>query len=132
MKYKLFLLFLFLVGVINFLPVMGLISASQLAAAYGIDLNSHELTILMRHRALLFGLLGGLVFWSLLKPQLQSAAIIMTGISMLGFMLLAWPMNGLNEQVTRVFLVDVVGIICLALAVVFKWLHKYGEGRGQE
>ena len=132
MKYKLFLLFLFLVGVINFIPVIGLFSASQLAAAYGIDLSTLELTVLMRHRALLFGLLGSLVFWSLFKPQLQLAAMLLSGISMVGFLVLAWPMAGLNEQVSMVFQVDVVGIICLAMAVIFLWLANNDVDRSRE
>ncbi len=119
---KLFVTFLFVVGVINFLPVIGVFSANQLAAAYGVDLNSHELIILMRHRALLFGLLGGLVFWSLFNRPLRLPAMIFSGISMVGFLVLAWPMAELNEPVFRVFLVDVVGIICLAIAVLLKWL----------
>ncbi len=131
MKHKLFLLFLLAVGVINIIPVLGLFSASQLAAAYGIDLNSAELALLMRHRALLFGLIGGLVLISLFKPQLQVTAMLLSGISMLGFMALAWPIDGLNDQVKRVFMVDVVGVLCLILAVVFYWHHTKNNDQGR-
>lgn len=129
MKHKLFLFFLLAVGLINFIPVLGLLSASQLAAAYGIELNSPELSLLMRHRALLFGLMGGLVLVSLFKPQLQATAMVLSGISMVGFMVLAWPIDGLNEPVTRVFMADVVGVFCLILVVAIKWHDVKNDDR---
>ena len=120
MQKKLFLVLLALVGLINFIPVIGLFSASQITSGYGVELNSLELEILLRHRALLFGLLGGLVLVSLFKSKLQNAALLMSGISMLGFMLLAWPVQGLNEPLARVFWIDVAGLICWLLAVLMK------------
>ena len=64
-------------GLINFLPVMGLISASRLQALYSIELSDPNLVVLMRHRALLFGLLGGFMIWSAFNPSLLPAAFIM-------------------------------------------------------
>ena len=49
---------LFIVGVINFLPVMGVLSAARLSQAYAIELDGNDLVILMRQRALLFGIVG--------------------------------------------------------------------------
>ena len=65
MRHKLFLAILAVVGVINLLPVMGLFSVVQMEAAYGVSINSPELALLLRHRAMLFGLIGGLVLFSL-------------------------------------------------------------------
>lgn len=130
MKHQLYLFFLLVVGVINFIPVVGLFSANQLAIVYGVDLNSQELILLMRHRALLFGLLGGLVLYSLFKPRLRPTAMVIAGISMLGFVFLAWPIGDLNDPMSRVFMMDVLAMLCLLLAVLCHWLDAKSGARG--
>ncbi len=49
------------VGLINFAPIGGLLSAELLANSYGITAPHGDLLILLRHRALLFGIVGGLL-----------------------------------------------------------------------
>ncbi len=49
---------LVLVGIIHLLPVFGVLGVERLAALYGISLGEPNIEILMRHRAILFGLLG--------------------------------------------------------------------------
>ncbi len=121
MKNKLFLLLLFIVGVINFLPVFGLFSANQMAQVYAVDLANNELQMLMRHRALLFGIIGGFVLCALFKPKYQPVAMIMAGISMVGFLVLVWMVGDTNEAILNVTRVDVVGILCLVLAALIKY-----------
>ena len=122
MKQKIYLLMIFIVGLINFLPVLGLFSVAQLSQAYGIEFNSNELEVLMRHRALLFGILGGFVFYSLFKPSLRAPALVMTGVSMIGFLLLGWIVGDVNDELIKIAVVDVVGIFCLMVAFVLKYL----------
>lgn len=123
MKYKLYLLLLFTIGLINFLPLIGLLSALHLSQAYGIELVSHELEILLRHRALLFGIMGGFVFYSLFKPHLRSPALVMSGISMLGFLFLVWSVGNVNQALIRITMVDVFGILCLILVVLLQLIN---------
>lgn len=111
---------LLVVGLINFLPVLGLASAQQLESAYGVVLASEELQILMRHRALLFGVLGGFVLVSVFKPVYQTAAMLMAGISMIGFAALVLSASGYNTEIAKVLSVDFVGIGFLALALVLR------------
>lgn len=104
-----------------------LFSAAQLSQGYGIELNNNELEVLMRHRALLFGILGGFVFYSLFKASLRVPALVMTGISMIGFLLLGRLVGDLNDELMKITVVDVVGILCLMIAVVLKYLLNKGE-----
>ncbi len=46
---------LILVGLINFYPAVGIISAEVLSSLYKIDIPSNDIHILLRHRAVLFG-----------------------------------------------------------------------------
>lgn len=49
---------LMLVGIIHLLPSFGVLWVEHLAALYGVSLGDANHEILMRHRAVLFGLLG--------------------------------------------------------------------------
>ncbi len=49
---------LIVVGVIHLLPLVGVIGPEKLSALYGIQIADPNLAILMRHRAILFGLFG--------------------------------------------------------------------------
>jgi hypothetical protein len=49
---------LLIVAIIHLVPLIGVLGVAKLEALYGIPLPSNELAILMRHRAVLFGILG--------------------------------------------------------------------------
>ncbi len=112
--YKLLLL---VAGLINFIPVLGILSGERIAQAYGVDIQGHDLTLLLRHRAFLFGLIGGFLLYSLIAPAMQWPAIIMATISMLGFLYLAWDLAPVNEQIARVVIADLVALACVVIAV---------------
>ena len=50
-----------LVAVINLLPVSGVVSSGRLRALYGVPVDEPNLLILLRHRAVLFAIVGGLL-----------------------------------------------------------------------
>jgi len=54
-------------GVINFLPVMGVFSGARIESLYGVELSDPTLEVLLRHRAVLFGLLGGFMIVAAFK-----------------------------------------------------------------
>ncbi|WP_211163693.1 hypothetical protein [Azoarcus taiwanensis] len=47
-----------IVGIIHLLPLAGVLGADRLASLYGIAFDEPKTVIPMRHRAVLFGLLG--------------------------------------------------------------------------
>jgi hypothetical protein len=116
------LVLLFVVSLINFLPVFGVLSAEKLTSAYAVNLVGNDIMILMRHRALLFGIVGGFIFFSLFKPLYQEAAMTMAAISMVGFLYFIWAADGHNDALSKIALIDVIGIICLFLAAILKYL----------
>lgn len=113
---------LLIVGAINFLPVIGVLSAAKLSSAYSVDLVGNDIIILMRHRALLFGIVGGFVLFSVFKPAYQSVAIVMAAISMVGFLFFVWAAGDYNESISRIAMIDLIGIACLVLASVLKYV----------
>ena len=115
---------LVILGVINLLPVIGVFSTQILESSYSVTLAGHDLAILMRHRALLFGILGAFILYSAFYPRFQPAAMVMAGVSMIGFAFLALAIGDFNEAVGRVLWIDVVGILVLLAAVVLKSMEN--------
>jgi len=113
---------LILVGLINFLPVLGVLSAERLSQAYSVALSDSNLIILMRHRALLFGLLGGFILFSVLVPLYRPAAMLLAAISMVGFLVFMFLEGGYNEALHKVMIADVVGIVALGAAALLHYL----------
>ena len=121
---KLFTFCLVVVGLINIAPVLGIISAAKLEQAYSVNLASNDLEILMRHRALLFGVLGGFIIYSAFFPAFQVAAMVMAGVSMIGFAALVVLVGGYNAAILKVLIADLVGIGFLVAAALLKMFSK--------
>lgn len=117
---------LVVVGIINFLPVAGVLSAETLARAYGIDAPEGDLLILMRHRALLFGIIGSLIIASAFYQHLQTAAMIAGFVSMVGFLLLALSAGGYGEKIQGVVVADVAATVLLVAAFVLRRVSQSG------
>ncbi len=106
---------LLIVAVIHLLPLIGVLGAPRLPALYGIPFDEANLEILMRHRAVLFGLLGAFLACAAFRPALQPLAFLAGFASVLSFLYLAWSVGGYNAQVARVFIADIVALVCLAI-----------------
>lgn len=115
---------LVIVGLINFVPVAGLLGAQKIESAYSVVLSSNDLIILMRHRALLFGILGGFILYSAFISSYQSAAMIMAAVSMVGFAALVYSMGGYNGAINKVLTIDIIGIVFLVIAAALKYAFK--------
>tara|TARA_R110000868_G_scaffold34223_1_gene123668 strand:+ start:6893 stop:7267 length:375 start_codon:yes stop_codon:yes gene_type:complete len=109
---------LLLVGFLNFYPLIGLQGSSRLAALYGLPVDGADLAILMRHRALMFGLVGGFIMSAAFVPEWRGLAFAAGVISMLGFVALAWAEGGYNGFVAKVVMADIVGSLALLVALV--------------
>jgi len=107
---------LVLVGIIHLLPVSGVLGVERLAALYGVSLAEPNLEILMRHRAVLFGLLGLLLVYAAFQPSLQPLAIIAGLVSIVSFIAIAWSVGGYNDSVRKVVIADIIAIVALVVA----------------
>ena len=109
---------LVIVAVIHLLPLMGVLGSEKLATLYGLDFSEPNLAILMRHRAVLFGLLGSFFLYAAFKPSLQPMAFVGAFISLASFLALVASAETHNRLVQRVVLVDIIAIVALAVAVI--------------
>jgi hypothetical protein len=104
-------------GLIHLLPLAGVLGADKLAALYGIPIAGPDLTILMRHRAVLFGLIGVFCLAAALHEPLRWAALLMALASVLAFLALAWGTGGYNAAIARVVTADVIAAVLLVAGI---------------
>jgi len=117
---------LLVVAVIHLLPLSGVLGSERLAALYGLAITDPNLAILMRHRAVLFGLLGLFFLFAAVRPTLRTLAFIAGFFSVVSFLWLAWSIGGYNAQIARVVVADIVALVCLIVGVA---AHVYEKRR---
>ena len=112
---------LLVVGAIHLLPLSGVLGAAALTRLYGLDFSSPDLEILMRHRAVLFGMLGVLLLAAAWRPALRPVALLAGLTSVLSFLVLAQLVGGYGDAVGRIVLADGVALPCLVAAALLQW-----------
>jgi apolipoprotein N-acyltransferase len=118
---------LVIVGLIHLLPVSGVLGGERLSSLYGIAFTEPNITILMRHRAVLFGLLGLFMLVAAFKPSFQRAAFVAGFVSVASFLWLASSEGGYNAAIDRVVTADVVALGCLLIgAAAYAYGHRAG------
>lgn len=118
---------LIIVSIIHLLPLSGVLGSERLTMLYGIPFDEPNLVILMRHRAVLFGLLGLFLLFAAFRPAYQILAFIAGFVSVISFLWLAWSVGGYNAQIARVFTADVIALVCLIAGFA---AHIYNQSRG--
>jgi hypothetical protein len=114
---KLFTAALFLLAAaIKLAPVVGVLGAGRLRALYGVDASDPTLAILLRHRALLFGVVGGLLAAAAFRPELRVAALVVGLGSALGFIAVVRLEGGASGALARVVTADWVVTAALLVA----------------
>jgi len=119
---------LVLVGLMNFYPVIGVLSADTLRNLYGVIILDNDLLILMRHRAIFFGILGIFMVISAFRPNLQPSAIVVGLISMMAFIGLALGTGELGEPIQKVMIADLIGSLGLIAVIFLRRMNTRGIG----
>lgn len=115
---------LFVSGAVHLLPLSGVLGSAQLASLYGLAIDEPNLSILMRHRAVLFGLVGSFTLLSIFRPALRSSAIVGGIVSVASFLYLATAVGDYNPHIGRVVLVDVAVLVCLFVAAAGEFFMR--------
>lgn len=109
---------LIVVGIIHLIPVTGVLGPAALAELYGVTVTDQNLILMLRHRAILFGLLGMFLIVAAFKPDWFLPAWMAGVISVVSFLVLAWGSRSLNPSVSQVFKADVVALAVLIVGMV--------------
>jgi hypothetical protein len=111
---------LLVAALIHIGPLMGVQGGARLDALYGISISDPSLELLMRHRAVLFGLLGVFMLLAVFLKSWQTPAIIAGLVSVVSFLILAYGANLDNAKIARICTVDWVALACLLIAGAIK------------
>lgn len=122
-------LLLAIVGAILALPVVGVVDAASLTRLYGIAFDDPNLVILMRHRAVLFGLLGAFVIYAAFKPALRPLAFVGATVAIGAFLWIALSVGGYNAALHTVVVADVVALGLTAVAIALHLIARRSPRR---
>ncbi|MGI9285120.1 MAG: phosphopantetheine adenylyltransferase [Pseudomonadales bacterium] len=117
---------LLVVAVIHLLPISGFLGAEKLSSLYGIEINNANLEILMRHRAMLFGILGGFFAYAAFAPAVQPMAFLAAVVSLSSFFFLSFSVGEFNDAIRKVVIADIVASVALFGAIVLYLLKPGG------
>ena len=113
---------LLIVALIHALPLVGVVGAAKLTQLYGIDVQDPTLELLLRHRAVLFGLLAAFLAYAAIRPELHRLALIAAFISVASFLVLARLASAYNPELSTVVRADWLALVLLAAgAVAHQW-----------
>jgi hypothetical protein len=118
---------LIVAGLIHFLPVTGVTGANQLTSMYAIPFGDPNLLILMRHRAVMLGLLGGFVLYAAFRPAMQGIGIVIGTVSLASIVGLAWSTGDYNQALSRVVVADSIAVVCFLLAAALRAIEPRGK-----
>ena len=117
---------LVIVAIIHLLPLSGVVGSERLASLYGLSFDEPNIAILMRHRAVLFGLLGLFMLFAAFAPRFQLAAFVIGFVSVVSFLWLASSVGGYNAAVGRIVTADIVALVCLILGAAAYAYARHG------
>lgn len=109
---------LIVVGLVNLAPLVGVLSQSQLFRLYGVAIENQDLLVMMRHRAVLLGLVGATLIAAAWVPGLRVAACLIGLVSMISYMVLVAGAGSVNAPLLKIAFIDAVATLALALAFV--------------
>jgi len=114
---------LFLAGIINFIPSILAFLPKKINQSYGVEVPNQNYELLLRHRAVLFGIIGSVMIFSAVSQLYYELSVIIGMVSMVSFIILFKGIKGtINSELTKVMKIDIVGIIILLVGYMLYFL----------
>lgn len=111
-------------ALIHLLPLGGVLGARQLSKLYGMDFRDTNLTLLMRHRSVLFGLIGGILLYSCFVTEARPLAITAGLVSVVSFLMLARLQCQYSKAIRKIVIADYVALVLLLVAAASEALSN--------
>lgn len=105
-------------GLINLLPVAIAFLPQKIASSYGVTVSSNSMELLLRHRAVLFGIVSLILIHAAVTKSNYVLATATGLISMLSFVFLYYHIGEISKELKMVMLIDVVASLGLIVAFV--------------
>jgi hypothetical protein len=109
---------LFVAGLLNLLPAILAFLPEKMSKSYGIELPNANYELLLRHRAVLFGIIGGLMLFSAITKKHYDISTIAGLVSMVSFIILYFLIGeNINAELKKVMLIDCVATALLVVGL---------------
>ncbi len=116
---------LFVAGLINLLPSLLAFLPHKISQSYGIEIPNSNYELLLRHRAILFGIIGGLMIYSSIVKKHYEITTTAGLVSMISFIILFFLIdNGISPELKKVMIIDVVATVILCLGLILFFLKS--------
>jgi len=110
---------LFIVGTINISPAMLTFLPSKISKSYGIEILNVNYELLLRHRAAMFGLIGGLLVYAAISRKLYKVSIFVGLFSMLSFIILYFIIGReINAELRKIMIIDIAAVAILLVGFI--------------
>ncbi len=97
-------------------PALAFFNADLLQVLYGLAAVDANLEVLLRHRALLFGIVAAVLALGAFVSAYRALALAVGWVSVVSFLYLAVFTDGINAALNRVAMIDMGLAVCLAVA----------------
>lgn len=109
---------LVIVGLIHLIPVTAALGGEWLVRLYGFRPESPDLSILLRHRAVLFAIVGGVLIAAAFHAPWRGLALVIGAVSVTSFLVIAALEGGGSASIRRVVYADLVALLALIAAAI--------------
>lgn len=118
---------LFVSALIHLVPVSGVAGDAALTKLYGIEVVDPNISILLQHRALLFGALGGLMLVAIALPSIRLTVLAVGLFSTVSFIVVAMWVGRYNPAIAKVVVADILASALLAAGLFTELYLAFSE-----
>ena len=112
-----------LAGIVNLLPALLVFMPQNISKSYGVAVPDGNYELLLRHRGVMFGVVGGLILYSAFTKRYYEVSTLAGLVSMVSFVGLYYLIDKpINAELKRVMQIDVFAIIILMVGLGLYWL----------
>ena len=107
-----------LAGIVNLLPALLVFMPQNISKSYGVAVPDGNYELLLRHRGVMFGVVGGLILYSAFTKRYYEVSTLAGLVSMVSFVGLYYLVDKpINAELKRVMQIDVFAIIILMVGL---------------
>lgn len=107
-----------MIEAIAFLP-------SKISKSYGVEVSNVNYQLIIRHRAVFFGIIGGLIIFSAITKKYYEISTIAGLISMMSFIIMYFLIGNINNELSKVMIIDVIATIILLIVATIHTLTNH-------
>lgn len=112
------------VGLLNVAPAFVFFAPQRSEALYGIALTDANMAVVMRHRAIMLGLLGAAMIYAAFRRDVVVPVVVAALVGKAAFLLLVYSIAGTGAELKSVAMFDLVAVACLGAVL---GVHLYGS-----